>query len=61
MPYAQTDLIPLEDEKWEVRIEESSEDELDVVLHAVARWATDQRLDETQVLVDGEHVELPAD
>jgi hypothetical protein len=51
MPYAKTDLVPLE---------ESSEDELDVVLHAVARWAADHRLDETQVLVDGEQVELPA-
>jgi len=59
MPYAKTDLVPLEGERWEVRIEESSEDELDVVLHAVARWAADCRLDETQVLVDGEQVELP--
>ena len=61
LPYAQTDLVPLEDERWEVRIIESSEDELDVVLHAVARWADDHRLDETHVLVDGEQVELPAD
>jgi hypothetical protein len=61
MPYAKTDLVPLEDERWEVRIAESSEDELDVVLHAVARWAADHRLDETQVLVDGEQVELPED
>ena len=61
MPYAKTDLLPLEGERWEVRIEESSEDELDVVLHAVARWATDHELDETQVLVDGEQVELPED
>ena len=59
MPYAKTDLLPLEGERWEVRIEESSEDELAVVLHAVARWATDHELDETQVLVDGEQVELP--
>ena len=59
IPYAKTDLVPLEDERWEVRIAESSEDELDVVLHAVARWAADHRLDETQVLVDGEQVELP--
>ncbi len=59
MPYAKTDLLPLDGERWEVRIEESSEDELDVVLHAVARWAADHRLDETQVLVDGEQVELP--
>jgi hypothetical protein len=42
-----------------VRIEESSDDELDVVLHAVARWAADSQLNETQVLVDGERVELP--
>jgi len=61
MPYANTDLVPLEGERWEVRIEESSEDELDVVLHAVARWATDHRLGETQVLVDGRQVELPED
>jgi hypothetical protein len=59
MPYARTDLVPLADERWEVRIAESSEDELDVVLHAVARWASDHQLDETQVLVDGEQVELP--
>jgi len=61
MPYAKTDLVPLEGERWEVRIAESSEDELDVVLHAVARWAADHRLDETQVLIDGEQVELPED
>jgi hypothetical protein len=61
MPYARTDLVPLEGERWEVRIEESSEDELDVVLNAVARWAADHRLDETQVLVDGEQIELPGD
>jgi hypothetical protein len=59
MPYAKTDLVPLEGERWEVRIEESSEDELDVVLHAVARWAADHQLDEAQVLVDGEQVDLP--
>jgi hypothetical protein len=59
MPYARTDLVPLEGERWEVRVEESSEDELDVVLNAVARWAADHELDETQVLVDGEQVELP--
>jgi hypothetical protein len=59
MPYAKTDLVPLEDERWEVRIEESSEDELDVVLHAVARWAADHELDETKVLVDGKQIELP--
>jgi hypothetical protein len=59
MPYARTDLVPLEGERWEVRVEESSEDELDVVLHAVARWAADHELDETHVLVDGEQVKLP--
>jgi len=59
MPYAKTDLVPLEGERWEVRIDESSEDELDVVLNAVARWATDCRLEEARVLVDGERVELP--
>jgi hypothetical protein len=59
MPYARTDLVPLEDERWEVRIEESSEEELDVVLHAVARWAADHRFAETRVLVDGERIALP--
>ena len=59
MPFARTDLVPLEGERWEVRIAESSEDELDVVLHAVARWAADHRLDEAKVLVDGEQIELP--
>jgi hypothetical protein len=59
MPYAKTDLLPLEGERWEVRIDESSEDELDVVLNAVARWAADCRLEEARVLVDGERVELP--
>jgi hypothetical protein len=59
VPYAQTDLVPLEDERWEVRIEQSSDEELDVVLHAVARWATDCSLDGARVLVDGKQVELP--
>jgi hypothetical protein len=59
LPYAQTDLVPLEDERWEVRVEKSSEDELDVVLHAIARWAADHSLGEMHVLVDGRHVELP--
>ena len=49
----------MERRRWEVRVEESSEDELDVVLHAVARWASDSELDEAQVLVDGKRVELP--
>jgi hypothetical protein len=58
MPYAKTDLVPLEDERWEVRIDESSEDELDVVLNAVARWAADHRLNDMQVLVDDKPVDL---
>jgi hypothetical protein len=59
MPYARTDLVPLQGERWEVRIEESPEEELDVVLNAVARWAADCRVGEARVLVDGERVELP--
>jgi hypothetical protein len=51
--------VPPKDERWEVRVDESSEDELDAVLHAVARWAAACRVDEAQVLVDGEQVELP--
>jgi hypothetical protein len=57
--FAQTDVVPLDDERWEVRVEESSEDELDAVLHAVARWVADCSLEEASVLVDGKHVELP--
>jgi hypothetical protein len=60
MPFARTDVVPLDGERWEVRVEESSEQELDVVLHAIARWAGEHRLEQTQVLVDGERVELPA-
>jgi hypothetical protein len=59
LPFARTDLVPLGGERWEVRVEESSEDELDAVLHAVARWAADCSLEETRVLVDDEPVELP--
>ena len=59
MAFARTDLVPLGGERWEVRVEESSEDELDAVLHAVARWAATCRLEQAQVLVDGEQVELP--
>ena len=59
MPFARTDLVPLDDERWEIRVEDSSEDELDVVLHTVARWANENGVAETQVLVDGEQVELP--
>ena len=42
-----------------MRVEDSSEQELDAVLHAVARWVEDCQLDETQVLIDGEPVDLP--
>jgi hypothetical protein len=59
VPFARTDLVPLGGERWEVRVEESSEDELDAVLHAVARWASACQLEQAQVLVDGERVELP--
>jgi hypothetical protein len=59
LPYAKTDLVPIDGERWEVRIEDSSEEELDVVLSAVARWAADNSFDQAQVLVDGERVELP--
>ena len=59
VPFARTDLVPLGDERWEVRVEESSEDELDVVLHAVARWAAECELEPRHVLVDGDPVELP--
>ena len=53
------DLLPLKGDRWEIRVEESSEDELDAVLNAVARWAVACRLDRTHVLVDDEPVELP--
>ena len=56
--FVRTDVFPLEDERWEVRVDGSSDEELDVVLHRVARWATDCRLDAPQVLVDDEPVEL---
>ena len=59
MPFVRTDLVPLEDERWEVRVEESTEEELDAVLLAVARWAAECELEEQRVLVDGEPVELP--
>lgn len=51
--------MPLGGERWEVRVEESSEEELDAVLHAIARWAAEQSL-EPQVLVDDEPVALPS-
>jgi hypothetical protein len=59
VPFARTDLVPLEGERWEVRVDESTDDELDAVLLAVARWATACELDQRHVLVDGEQVELP--
>ena len=59
MPFAQTDLLPLDGERWEVRVEESTEDELDAVLLAVARWASACHIHQQQVLVDGKPVALP--
>jgi hypothetical protein len=41
-----------------VRVERSSDEELDVVLHTVARWASDCRLNSPQVLVDNEPVDV---
>jgi hypothetical protein len=58
-PFARTDLVPLDDEGWEVRVEESTEEELDAVLLAVARWASASDLEPRHVLVDDEPVELP--
>jgi hypothetical protein len=60
VPFARTDVVPLDDERWEVRIEDSTEDELDAVLHAVARWAATCELERRHVLVDDEPVELPS-
>ncbi len=60
MPFAQTDVVPLDDERWEVRVEESTADELDAVLLAVARWAAACELGRRHVLVDDEPVELPS-
>ena len=51
--------MPLDDERWEVRVEESTDDELDAVLLAVARWVAACELERRPVLVDGEPVELP--
>ena len=51
--------MPIDDDRWEVRVEESTEDELDAVLHAVARWAAVCQLEQRHVLVDDEPVELP--
>ena len=57
--FAPTDVVPLDEERWEVRIADSSEDELDAVLHAVARWVVACELERRHVLVDDEPVELP--
>jgi hypothetical protein len=43
-----------------VRVEESSEHELDAVHHAVARWAAEGELEEADVQIDGKRVVLPA-
>jgi len=59
VPFARTDLVPLEDERWEISVEGSTEDELDAVLLAVARWAVACQLEPQRVLVDGEPIELP--
>jgi hypothetical protein len=59
VPFARTDLVPLEDERWEISVEGSTEDELDAVLLAVARWAVACQLEPRRVLVDGEPIELP--
>ena len=59
MPFARTDVVPLEGERWEVRVEESTDDELDAVLLAVARWAAACDVERRCVLVDGRPFELP--
>jgi hypothetical protein len=56
--FVRTDLVPLGGERWEVRVEESSDEELDAVLHAVSRWADECELEEAHVLVDDEPVDL---
>ena len=58
-PFTKSDVVPLEGDRCEVRIEDSSEQELDVVLQTVARWAAEQQLEEPHVLVDDAPVELP--
>jgi predicted metal-dependent hydrolase len=52
-------VLPLGGERWEVRVEESTAEELDAVLLAVARWAAACELDHRHVLVDDEPVALP--
>ena len=59
MAFVRTDLVPLEGERWEVRVEESSEEELDAVLHTVVRWADECSVEQTRVLVDDQPVKLP--
>ena len=59
VPFVRTDVVPLADERWEVRVEETTDDELDAVLLAVARWAAANHFDERRVLVDDRPVELP--
>ena len=51
--------MPLDDDRWEVRVEEGTEEELDAVLLAVARWAAACEVKPRRVLVDGRNVELP--
>jgi hypothetical protein len=58
VPFARTDLVPLEDERWEIAAD-STDDELDAVLLAVARWAVACELHDRRVLIDGEPTELP--
>jgi hypothetical protein len=52
-------LVPLGDERWEILVEDSTADQLDAVLLAVARWAAACELENQPVLVDGEPIELP--
>jgi hypothetical protein len=59
VPFARTDLVPLENERWEILVEDSTDDQLDAVLLAVARWAVACELEDQPVLVDGEPIELP--
>jgi hypothetical protein len=57
--FAQTDVVPLDGERWEVRVA-GTDGELDAVLLAVARWVAACELDRQHVLVDDEPVDLPA-
>jgi hypothetical protein len=59
VPFARTDLVPLDGERWEILVEDSTNDQLDAVLLAVARWAAACELENEPVLVDGEPIELP--